>query len=367
MLSRHVSAKVAALAVAAALLSSPVAQAQDWPGRKWNEKLTQDYQQWKPVKDVLQEFAQRAGAPPIVCPDNKDRVLMVPMPAGLTLKEAFGKAAEMCGYDVTLEGGKLAVKQGNHIGDWLTLMGGQAKAVRFGEVQGDLCLPRGYKPDGPLPWVWYAPSQGLGVCNAWTVKRLFAAGIAFAYVGVGESQGNPKGRQIYQAFYEKLVKDYGCAKKAVLLPQSRGGLMLYNWAVEHPDEVQAIGGIYPVCDLRSYPGLKRAAEAYGLTPEQLEAQLAKNNPIDRIAPLAKARVPIFHVHGDHDSTVPLDKNSGELIKRYKALGGQAELLVIPNKGHEAAPEYFQCQELADFLVKQAKASVRPAPPAPAKV
>ena len=113
-----------------------------------------------------------------------------------------------------------------------------------------------------------------------------------------------------------------------------------------------------MCDLRSFPGLKTAAKAYELTEEEMTAQLAKHNPIDRLGPLAKARVPIFHVHGDKDGTVPLEKNSAELARRYKALGGVADVLVIPGRGHEAAEGgkgFFQCKELVDFLIRHAKA------------
>jgi hypothetical protein len=37
--------------------------------------------------------------------------------------------------------------------------------------------------------------------------------------------------------------------------------MLYNWACEHPESVACIAGIYPVCNLRSFPGLDRAGGA----------------------------------------------------------------------------------------------------------
>ena len=59
-------------------------------------------------------------------------------------------------------------------------------------------------------------------------------------------------------------------KKPCLLARSRGGLMLYAWAVEHPESVGGVAGIYPVCNLASYPGLGRACGAYGLTMDELK-------------------------------------------------------------------------------------------------
>ena len=126
--------------------------------------------------------------------------------------------------------------------------------------------------------------------------------------------------------------------------------MLYNWAAENPARVACIAGIYAVCDLRSYPGLQLACGAYGLSAAELGARLAEHNPIDRLSPLAKARVPILHVHGDADRLVPLEKNSGELARRYRALGGPMRLIVIPGKGHQVCDEFFRCRELVDFVV-----------------
>jgi dipeptidyl aminopeptidase/acylaminoacyl peptidase len=191
----------------------------------------------------------------------------------------------------------------------------------------------------------------------WLDKR-----IAMAGVDVGESFGNPRGRQVFTAFWELLTTRYRMSRRACLLPQSRGGLMLYNWAVENPSRVACIAGIYTVCDLRSYPGLKRACSAYGLTEAALAAQLTQHNPIDRLGPLAKAQVPILHIHGDVDKLVPLEKNSGELARRYRALGGPVKLIVVPGKGHQVCDEFFRCQELVDFVSTQAVAQQRPTTP-----
>ena len=124
---------------------------------------------------------------------------------------------------------------------------------------------------------------------------------------------------------------------------------MYNWAAENPHKVRCIVGIYPVCDLRSYPGLNKAASAYGLTPAELEKQLTHHNPIDRLEPLAKAGVPILHIHGDADAVVPLEKNSQIVLNRYGALGGKMKLIVVAGKGHAEIPEYFQEPRLVQFL------------------
>ena len=217
--------------------------------------------------------------------------------------------------------------------------------------------------DGSRPWLWYAPvftGKYPNAASAWLFDRLRSAGFAICGIDVGESYGSPAGRAVYTKLYDKLTRERSLSSgpcqcglslstRPCLLAQSRGALMLYNWAVEHPWSVSRIGGIYPVCDLRSYPGLARAAGAYGMTEAQLEQHLREHNPVDRLAPLAAERVPLLHLHGDADKAVPLEANSGELIRRYRALGGPAELVVVNGKGHEEVPEFFQSVRLLEFL------------------
>lgn len=208
-------------------------------------------------------------------------------------------------------------------------------------------------PNNARPWLWYAPVITGRYPNAsldWIFGRLRERGFAICGVDVGESYGSPAGRAVYTRMYEAMIRDRRLSPRPHLLPQSRGGLMLYNWVVEHPEAVSRIGGIYPVCDLKSYPGLATAAPAYGMSEAELQRQLPRHNPIDRLAPLAVARVPILHLHGDSDKVVPLEANSGTLIRRYRQLEGPGELQVIPGKGHEEVPEFFHSERLVEFFL-----------------
>jgi len=234
--------------------------------------------------------------------------------------------------------------------------------LRIGDVQGFVILPLEAAADGSKPWVWYAPSYWHGYPNerlTWLFSRLLKQGFYVCGTNVGDSFGSPQSRNIYSRFYEHVVKKYGLSPKVCLLPQSRGGLMWYNWAVENPQKVACIGGIYPVCDLTSYPGLGATAGAYGMTEAELNAQLTQHNPIERLAPLAKAKVPILHLHGDKDDVVPLEKNSGELVKRYRVLDGPGELVLIAGQGHAEIPEYFESEKLLEFFLKHGKATPPP--------
>jgi len=238
----------------------------------------------------------------------------------------------------------------------------EADMVRLEVDEHDAFILKPAKPkaDGVKPWVWYAPTlladreedwMSPGTRHAWIFKRLLAGGVYVAGVDVGESYGSPAGRAIYDRFHELLVKRYGFSPKPGLLPISRGGLMAYNWAANRPDCVSCIGSIYPLCNLAAYPRLGRIAKPYGISVEELRAQMDQHNPVARLRPLAAAGVPILHVHGDQDKAVPLQSHSAELARRYKALGGTAEVIVIPGKGHEVVPEYWQEPRLVEFFLK----------------
>ena len=215
-------------------------------------------------------------------------------------------------------------------------------------------LPKTAADDGPVPWVWYAPTLPNlpNAAEKWMFERFLAKGIAVAGVDVGESFGNPQGRAVYSALHRKLVKERGFAEKACLLARSRGGLMLYNWAAENPDSVAGIAGIYPVCNILSWPR-SLPHRAFGLRADEFSRQVARHNPVDRLESLARAQVPIFHIHGDVDQTVPLEANSGELRKRYEKLGGQMTLQIPAGQGHNMWPGFFQCQKLVDFVIQNA--------------
>ena len=57
------------------------------------------------------------------------------------------------------------------------------------------------------------------------------------------------------------------------------------------------------------------------------------NPIDRLAPLAKAKIALIHVVGDADDVVPPAENAAIIEERYKALGGIIQTIHKPGVGH----------------------------------
>ena len=241
---------------------------------------------------------------------------------------------------------------------WLPVAG---EAFQLNGHDAFVILPE--KVSADLPWVWYAPTLNRlpGPEETWMIERFQKAGIALAGIDVGESYGSPTGRAIYDQFYKYLVESRKFSNRPVLLARSRGGLMLYSWATKNPQHVGGIAGIYPVCNIASYPGLARACGAFGLSASELREQLEKFNPINQLAPLAAARVPIFHIHGDNDTIVPLKENSAIVAKRYKELGGKMTLEVVPGQGHNMWSGWFKSEALVNFVKANAIAATENVP------
>lgn len=227
-----------------------------------------------------------------------------------------------------------------------------------------ILLPPEAKRTKPQPWIFYAPTlPGLPDSHEkWMHEQFLAAGVAVAGIDIGEAYGSPKGRELFSAFYKELTEKRGYAPRPCLLGRSRGGLWMTSWACEHPDQVAGIAGIYPVIDFRTYPGIDKAAPAYGLTAAELTAKQAEHNPIERVGVLARAKTPAFFIHGDDDKVVPLKENSAEFVARYKAAGAEdaVKLIVAKGQGHNYWEGFFRCQELIDFSIERAREGAKPA-------
>lgn len=222
--------------------------------------------------------------------------------------------------------------------------------------------PAASKRQTPQPWVCYAPTlpDYPDAAEKWMHEQFLAAGVAVAGIDCGESYGSPAGVKLFAALHEELTGKRGFAKKPCLLGRSRGGLWVSSWAIAHPDKVAGIAGIYPVFDLTTYPGLAQAAPAYGLTARELEAKLAEHNPIARADVLAKAKLPVFIIHGDQDKVVPLPQNSAALAKRYQAADAAdaITLEIAAGQGHNFWEGFFRCQKLVDFAIKTAQTGAK---------
>jgi hypothetical protein len=190
------------------------------------------------------------------------------------------------------------------------------------------------------PWVWRTmfwdsfPAVDIA---------LLKAGFHLAFMDVGNTFGCPDAMNHFDAFYAMMTNQYGLSAKPVLEGLSRGGLYAYRWSYVNTARVGCIYGDAPVCDMKSWPGGKgkgsgspsdwqEAIKDYHFVNER-EMMDFKGNPVDILEPIAGAHIPIIHVCGDADTTVPEDENTDIVRKRYMALGGDFVLIVKQGCGH----------------------------------
>jgi len=204
------------------------------------------------------------------------------------------------------------------------------------------------------PWLWYAPTlNGVSIVQRKLYMGSFMnAGLSVAGFDQGEVRGSPASTAKFTLFYDEMVRR-GWSPRPILLGQSRGGLMMLAWGTKNPDKVRAFVGIYPVCNLASWP-LKNSKAAtladFALPEAELLEKLSQFNPVENLQGLAAHKVPMFVVHGDSDLVVPYDENTGLLKQRYEAAGGSIAVKIIAGEGHKVSPAFFECQELVDFVV-----------------
>jgi pimeloyl-ACP methyl ester carboxylesterase len=224
-------------------------------------------------------------------------------------------------------------------------------------------LPASGNTSRPQPWILYAPAlpDYPDAHERWMHEQFVKHGVAVAGIDVGEAYGSPQGRAAISKLYAELVTNRGFASKPCLFGRSRGGLWVLSWAGENPEKTSGVIGIYPAFDLRTYPGVEKAAPAYGLTVARLQADLPSVNPIEQADKLAKARIPAMFIHGLDDEVVPFKENVGEFAARYRAAGAGdlATVVAIEGQGHNHWAGFFRSQKLVDFAIARAKEGATP--------
>jgi lysophospholipase L1-like esterase/pimeloyl-ACP methyl ester carboxylesterase len=206
-----------------------------------------------------------------------------------------------------------------------------------GHRVGTLILPK--EPAPGRPWIWR--TEFLGAFPSVDLA-LLERGWHLAYVDVQNLYGAPVALDAMDGFRAELAQHHQLTAKPVLEGFSRGGLFAFNWAARHPDDVAALYVDAPVCDFKSWPAgrgtgkgsvadWERCLKAYGLTEEA--ALVWPGNPVDNLAPLAAAKIPIIAVAGDADDVVPPKENIGVVETRYRELGGEIKVIVKPGVGH----------------------------------
>ena len=133
----------------------------------------------------------------------------------------------------------------------------------------------------------------------------------------------------WNAVYDLLIT-HGFSKKPVLEGAGGAAGEAYAWAVANPLEVSCIYGENPV----------------------LHCTMTKAQPLDNLAVLAKAGVPVLHVCGSLDPLYA--SQTQEAAKRFKELGTAMTVIAQDGVGHyPTAPR--EPKPVVDFIIEQQRA------------
>ncbi|MFT5131185.1 MAG: sialidase-1 [Rhodothermales bacterium] len=209
------------------------------------------------------------------------------------------------------------------------------------------------------PWIWRTSFPDF---HSEVDQELVYNGYHIGFISVVTMLGADPALDIMDTFYAQVRAQWGLAERPALEPCSRGGLHAYRYAARHPERIACILGDVPVMDLKSWPlawpGSKRqvddAIKFYGFKSVD-ELKAFRGNPVDLLAPIAKARIPIRHAICLNDKVVPPEQNTLEAQRRLQKLGHDMELVVVKeskkaNGHHFVMPEIF---ESARFVMKHA--------------
>ncbi len=213
------------------------------------------------------------------------------------------------------------------------------------------------------PWVWRARFPDF---HAEADLILLKRGFHVARINTDGMLGSPNAMQHWDKFYSFLI-ERGLAKRCALEGVSRGGLFVYGFASRWPERVACIYCDTPVCDIKSWPGgkgtgrgheptWKTCLQEYGLTEQ--EAADFKGNPIDQLAPIAKAKIPAMHIVSLNDEIVPPTENTFVLADRFRKLGGQIDIIKVESGTEESGGHHFTHPDplrVADFIERRASA------------
>jgi pimeloyl-ACP methyl ester carboxylesterase len=179
------------------------------------------------------------------------------------------------------------------------------------------------------PWVFRADFVGR---DAAVDQALLAKGFHIVTGPVPYNADGPSTKE-WDATYKHFVS-HGFSKKAVMAGAGGAAGEAFAWAARGPERVSCIYCENPI----------------------LRSSTARKQPLDNLAPLAKAGVPLFHACGALDPWLKSQTRVAE--ERYKKLGGEITVVVKEGEGHYPLPPR-DVQAAVDFILKAANPDKKP--------
>ncbi|MFI9274429.1 S9 family peptidase [Kitasatospora sp. NPDC052896] len=132
-----------------------------------------------------------------------------------------------------------------------------------------------------------------------------------------------------------ITRGLADSRRLAVMGHSYGGYLTLASLVWHPELFRTGVSVCGMSDFLTFfagtePWIARSAAAKYGHPERDRDLLHELSPMSRIDAL---RVPLLAVHGEHDTNVPPGE-SEQMVRAARQRGIPAELLILPNEGHE---------------------------------
>ncbi len=228
----------------------------------------------------------------------KYQVPAAPAFAGEKSKHASFYGTAMTYADSEVEGTSLTCRGARFTGCY------DRYAFELPGVEGAVNVIVPAKAAAGTPWVFRA---GVVERDAAVDVALLAKGWHIVTGPVSYNKDGPDLKH-WNAVYQHLVKN-GFSAKPVMEGAGRAAGEVYAWAIANPGKVSCIYAENPV----------------------LKSHTTDADLLDKLKPLATAKVPLLHVCGALDPA--LEGQTRAVEKRYKEMGGKITVIVQEGVGH----------------------------------
>ena len=212
--------------------------------------------------------------------------------------------------------------------------------------------PEGTAVADGKPWTWTMQWRTAFVSRT-GVPQLLRKGWHHVSIDTFTNRMDETGLAVSQRFQAYLVNELGFAPKAHLIGMSWGGFFSTRYAAHYP---QNVAKIFLDCPLLNLGG--RCGRAAGEDEIGVWAKLKPENwiddprmPINLAKPIADAKIPVLLAYGGADDVLAPNLNSEIFIPRFKAAGGDIQVIYRKAYGHH--PHGFEESEttIKDFFEK----------------
>ncbi|MCD6249453.1 MAG: S9 family peptidase [candidate division Zixibacteria bacterium] len=220
------------------------------------------------------------------------------------------------------------------------------------EIPAYLYLPAEYVPGTPVPFIVYAHGGPTGqsvprwigtfqylIQNGYgilAVNPRGSTGYGRAFTALDDYHNRKNSLKDYKASVDWLIAEGYTAKGMIgIRGGSYGGYVVLGMITEYPDLFAAAMNSVGIANFETF---LQNTQAYRRKNREAEyGPLSDPEFLREISPIHKAdqiRTPLFVIHGENDSRVPVGE-ARQVIKAVLNNGGVVDSLIFPDEGHGA--------------------------------